>query len=150
MKRTNEKINKVVNFDGNEITVLQEVFSYEDGMKGACGIIFEPISRERYDDDTSFESIREFLKDASELPKEFEDGGYNEWTQAIIDNCEEGETIYDHSYSEIWDTIREELGLDEENAFVFNCIGGGRIFGENYQGNVNPELSSKIREYEKE
>lgn len=149
MERTKEKFNKVVNYDGNEITVLEEVFSYEDGMKGACGIIFEPISRERYDDDTSFESIRESLKDASELPKDFEDGGYNAWTQAIIDNCEEGEVMYDYSFSEIWDNIREELGLDDENAFVFNCIGCGRIFNENYQGNMNLELSAKIREYER-
>lgn len=149
MKAEKEIIRKVVNYDGNEIVVLDEVFTYDDGKKGATGYIFEPISRERYEEETSFENLRAYLKDASELPEEYEDGGYNAWTQAIIDNNEEG-CIYDLSFSNLWDEIRNELGLDEEDAYVFNCISCGRIFNENYQGNVNPELSAKIREHEKE
>jgi hypothetical protein len=142
-----EIFNKVVNFENGEITVLDKVFDY-DGMKGATGTIFEPVSREQYEIETSFENVKELLKDASELPKEYWDGGYNEWTQAIFDNNEEMNVVYDTSYEYLWDYLREELGLDEENAYIFDCRGGGRCFSKDYQGNVNPELSKVIREYE--
>lgn len=144
-----EYYKSVVNFENGEITVLDYVFDDGNGWKGATGTIFRPISREQYDEDTTFENIREQLKEMSDLPKEYWDGGYNEWTQAIIDNGETENVLYDTSYEELWDNLREELGLDEDSAYIFDCCGGGRCFSKDYQGNINPELSKVIREYEK-
>jgi hypothetical protein len=59
-----------------------------------------------------------------------------------------GELIFDYSYCHLWDYLRTELNLNENQAYIFDCIGGGRCFDENFQGNVNPELSEIIREYE--
>lgn len=143
-----EIFNKVVNFENGVITVLDYVFDYGGETKGATGTVFEPISREQYEIETSFENIKDCLKNSSELPEKYWDGGYNEWTQAILDNNEEMNVIYDTSYKNLWDYLREELGLDEENAYIFDCRGGGRCFSKDYQGNVNPELSKVIREYE--
>lgn len=54
----------------------------------------------------------------------------------------------DDSYSELWDYLREELDLNEDDAYMFNCTGGGRCFDSDFQGNVNVELSKLIREIE--
>jgi hypothetical protein len=43
---------------------------------------------------------------------------------------------------------REELNLSEDEAYIFNCSGGGRCFDKDFQGNVNVELSEIIREFE--
>jgi len=143
--------NKVVNFDrkNNEIMVLNDVFEYEDGMKGATGAVFVPISEEQYNEDTSFDNLKAYLKDCMDrVPKEYEDEGWNGFVQAIIDNGEEGDTVYDMSYSSLWDMLREECGLSESDAYVFNCVGGGRCFNSEFEGNIHPELSEIIREYE--
>jgi len=57
--------------------------------------------------------------------------------------------MFDTSYKELWDYMRQELNLNEEEAYIFNCTGGGRCFDKNFQGNINPELSKKIRNAEK-
>lgn len=144
--------NKVVNYDreNNEIKVLTDVFEYESGMKGATGMVFEAISKERYDEETSFENVKDMCKNSFELPEEYEDEGWNGFTQAIIDNGEEGDMIYDLSCYGLWDIMREECGLSENEAYVFTCIGGGRCFSKDFEGNVNPELSEVIRKYEGE
>lgn len=146
MKKTYYK--EVVNFEDGEITVLDYVYDYGDGTKGAVGIIFRPVSRVQYDEDTTFEHIKEVLKESSDLPKDYWDGGYNEWTQTIIDNDETENVLYDTSYESLWNDIREETGLSGNEAYIFDCQGGGRCFSSDYQGNINPELSKVIREYE--
>lgn len=143
--------NKVVNFDreSNEITVLNDVFEYEDGMRGATGTVFVPVSEAQYDEETSFDNLKEYIKDCMDrVPENYEDEGWNGFTQAIIDNGEAGDTVYDMSYSYLWDMLREECGLDESDAYVFNCVGGGRCFSSDFEGNMHPELSEIIREYE--
>ena len=44
--------------------------------------------------------------------------------------------------------MREELNLSKDEAYIFNCLGGGRYFDKDYQGNYNEELSQLIREIE--
>ena len=67
-----------------------------------------------------------------------------------IDSSEEAlkELFFDLSYSEMWDELREVLNLNENEAYIFNCVGGGRCFDKDFQGNISPELSKVIREYE--
>lgn len=145
--RNVQEINKVVNVDEDgEITVLQEIFNYDDGCKGATGSRFYPISEGEYEERTTREAIAEFLEGATELYPEYD--SYEDWADAIIANGEEGEVMFDNSYSNLWDMMREECGLSEEDAYVFDCVGGGRMFDANYQGNVNPELSELIRKAE--
>lgn len=147
--RTETKYNKIVNFDEEtkEITVLDGTFNYDDGFKGATGSKFEPISKEEFD-----ETIEPYLDDKHELLCYFADN-FGEVTSDMIRNVDASEDalkelFFDLSYIELWDYLREELNLNEDEAYIFNCVGGGRCFDANFQGNVNPELSAIIRESE--
>ncbi len=142
--------NKIVNIDEDgEITVLDYVFDDGDGFKGATGTRFQPVSRAEYEERTTLEAIIEYLMDATnELPEQYRRGGFEAWAQAIIDNGEEGNLAFDQSYSNLWDYLRKEAGLDEESAYIFTCTGGGRCFGAKFKGNKNKELSAIIRKYE--
>lgn len=138
---------KIVNFyeESKEITILDYVF--EDGYKGAVGSVFVPVSEDEIQD-----TISEYEDEPMELLKYMADNGF-EITSGLIDSLDtsrEGllNLFFDRSYSDKWDYLREELKLSEDEAVIFNCIGGGRCFNKDFEGNVNPELSPVIREYE--
>jgi len=142
--------NKVVNFDEDtkEITVLDYIFNNGD-FKGATGSKFEAISREQYEETTEEENVIDYLIDSGiELDDRFKRGGFQSMYNQMYENDELKDCMFDCSYSELWNYLREELGLSEDEAFIFNCIGGGRCFDSDFEGNVNPELSILIREVE--
>ena len=150
-KRQETKYNKIVNFDEDtkEITVLDGIFKYEDGFKGATGSKFEPVSRDEYEDRTDEDNFVEYLIDSGiDLPNNFKRSGFEGLAKAMIANDEVEGFVFDTSYDELWDYLREELNLSEDEAYIFNCIGGGRCFDKDFNGNINPELSILIREIE--
>ena len=150
-KRQETKYNKIVNFDEDtkEITVLGGIFKYEDGFKGATGSKFEPVSRDEYEDRTDEDNFVEYLIDSGiDLPDNFKRSGFEGLAKAMIANDEVESFVFDTSYNELWDYLREELNLSEDEAYIFNCIGGGRCFDKDFNGNINPELSILIREIE--
>lgn len=147
MKFRRQAFWKVVNYNpgSKELTVLEEVFRYEDGYKGACGAMFYAISREDYEERTSYESVLEYLEDCTSSPAF---GSFERWAEAIMQNGEAGDVMFDLSYRNHWDEFREQLGLSEDEAYIFDCVGGGRMFSADYQGNMNPKCCKIIREYE--
>ena len=150
-KRQETKYNKIVNFDEDtkEITVLDGIFKYKDGFKGATGSKFEPVSRDEYEDRTDEDNFVEYLIDSGiDLPDNFKRSGFEGFAKAMIVNDEVENFVFDTSYNELWDYLREELNLSEDEAYIFNCIGGGRCFDKDFNGNINPELSILIREIE--
>ena len=150
-KRQETKYNKIVNFDEDtkEITVLDGIFKYEDGFKGATGSKFEPVSRDEYEDRTDEDNFVEYLIDSGiDLPDNFKRSGFEGLAKAMIANDEVENFVFDTSHNELWDYLREELNLSEDEAYIFNCIGGGRCFDKDYQGNYNEKLSQLIREIE--
>ena len=150
-KRQETKYNKIVNFDEDtkEITVLDGIFKYEDGFKGATGSKFEPVSRDEYEDRTDEDNFVEYLIDSGiDLPDNFKRSGFEGLAKAMIANDEVEGFVFDTSHNELWDYLREELNLSEDEAYIFNCIGGGRCFDKDFNGNINPELSILIREIE--
>lgn len=146
--RTSTKYNKIVDIsEDGEITVLNDVFSYDNNHKGATGSKFYPITEEQIQD-----RISELEGDDMELLKYMADN-FGEVTRAMIDNIDSSrdaliEMFFDLSYSEQWDDLRKQANLTKEDAIIFDCVGGGRCFDKNFQGNVNIELSEIIREYE--
>lgn len=150
LKKEQINYNKVVNIaEDGEITVLDYVFDHKDGFKGATGSRFYPVSKEEYEEKTSEDSIIEYLIDSGmELPEQYKRGGFEQLADAIITNGEEAETMFDTSYSELWDYLREECELSKDEAFIFTCSGSGRCFDKDFKGNVNPQLSKIIRQYE--
>lgn len=158
MKAKREKINKVVKVNGNEITVLEDAFEYSDGFKGLTGTLFEPVSKAYYKEQTKLSAIEDYLRSAvseEDVPYEYLylDSGkesknpYKRWAKAIKEAGEE-EVMFDTSYSGLWDYLREELNLSEDEAYIFNCIGGGRCFSAGDKFTHNTELE-KYLIYEK-
>lgn len=147
--RTETKYNKIVNFDKetNEITMLNYTFKYNKNFKGATGTKFELISKSYFD-----ETIEPYLDNDKELLIYISEnfGELNRQMIENVDSTEEGlkNMFFDLSYIELWDYIREELGLSEDEAYIFNCTGGGRCFDKDFEGNVNVELSKVIRKFE--
>lgn len=145
------KINKVVNFDRqlNEVTMLDYTFIHSDNFKGAAGAKFDLVSKEKYKDRMRKENVIERLKDCFDidsLPNYFE--SYNGLYNAMKRNNEIESFVFNTSYSEFWDQIRNELKLSKKDAYIFNFSGGGRCFDKDFQGNVNIELSKIIRQFE--
>lgn len=140
-------INKIVKVEDNEITVLDYAFKYKDGMKGLTGTIFEIISKDCFD-----ETIEPYLNNDKEtliyLAENF--GDLNREMIEGVDSSEEclTELFFDTSHSGLWDYLREELGLNEDEAYIFNCIGGGRCFKPTDKFTHNIELE-KYLEWEK-
>ena len=147
MSKEETKYNKIVNFDKEtrEITVLDRVFKHSDDFKGATGSKFEPVTEEDIQD-----RIGNLEGNDTELLCYFADNFGDVTAEQIryVDSSRDAliELFFDLSHIENHDDIIEELGL--ENVEFLNCIGGGRCFDENFQGNINPELSKIIREYE--
>ncbi len=144
--------NKVVNIskDG-EITVLDYIF-YDDmhgkPFNGATGSKFYPVSKEEHDNAIEDENMVEYLIDSGiELSPDQKRNGFV-GVVAGMSEREKAELMFDHSYMELWDYLREVCELDMEGAYIFNCVGGGRCFDAKFQGNVNPELSELIRKAE--
>lgn len=149
--KTETKYNKIVNFDKetNEITMLDYIFKHEYGFKGATGTKFEPITKSEYKERMKKDNVIEYLVDSGiDLPENYKRSGFNGLYKALKQHNELESFIFDTSYSEMWDKIRTELKLSKNDAFIFNCIGGGRCFDKDFEGNVNPELSEVIRDYE--
>ena len=148
--RTQTEYNKIVNYneETKEVTVLDYIFK-DDSFKGATGTIFEIISKDYFN-----ETIEPYLNEPLELLKYYVEQGFDINTR-MIDNIEEAsgeeslkKLFFDLSYSELWDYMREELNLSEDEAYIFNYSGGGRCFDKDYQGNYNEYLSQLIREIE--
>lgn len=147
--------NKVVNVaDDGEITVLADTFEYSSEteniitMRGATGNKFYPITEEQIQ-----ERIGDLEGDDMEVLKYYADnfGGVTSQMIDKVDSSREAliNLFFDDSYRYMWDDLREQCGLTEEQAVIFDCVGGGRCFDEKYHGNINPELSEIIRQYEK-
>ena len=145
MARSKYMINEIVNVDSDgEITVLNYVFIYKNGLKDAVGTKFYPVSKSEYDERTEKENVINILKNSFDL-EYAECSSYNDMYNKMIVCNEIDRIVFDLSYSELWDYLRDELDLSEDDAYLFDC---SRCFNMNYQGNVNPELSKLIREYE--
>jgi len=147
--RQETKYNKVVNIaEDGEITVLDGVFNYKDGFKGATGSKFYPVSKDEYNDAIEDENVIDYLVDSGiELSVYQKRNGFAGCVEQMDEN-EKSSLMFDTSYSELWDYLREECNLSEDEAYIFNCVGGGRCFDAKFKGNVNTELSAIIRKYE--
>lgn len=158
--RQETKYNKVVNIsEDGEISVLDYTFDHGDGFKGATGSRFYPVSKTEYKRLTTLKAVAEKLEECvsiedisdefkfSETGREYKNP-YLIWAKVIKAAGEIEEFMFDTSYSNIWNYLREVTGLSEKEAYIFECVGGGRMFSADFQGNVNPELSEIIRQFE--
>lgn len=143
--KTQIDFNKIVDVaEDGEIKVLEYVFTYGDEMRGATGHSFYPVSKSYFKERTKKSEVISFLMDCGIETKTEANAIYSE--AKGNDNLDS--LVFDTSYSNLWDYLRTELNLSENDAFIFECVGGGRLFDANFDGNFNTELSEIIREYE--
>jgi hypothetical protein len=146
MSKQETKYNKVVHIEDGEIQVLDYTFIHSDSFKGATGSRFNAISKAEYKERTSRGYVVEHLlsagfdnvKNQAQAVRMYQD---------LKNSGELDEFMFDHSYYELWDYLRT-FGYPESEYPIFECAGGGRMFNKDFQGNVNPELSAIIREFE--
>ncbi len=141
------KYDKIVILKDNKFTVLNESFKHSDDFKGLMGSRFEIVSKQEFD-----ETIEPYLDDDKELLCYYADN-FGEVTADMIRNVDSSEDalkelFFDLSYSEKWDYFRKELNLDEEEAYIFNCVGGGRCFSKGMEFTHNKHLQHLINEFE--
>lgn len=157
--------NKIVNIaEDGEITILSEIFEYTETlefsngeketkvtMKGATGDKFYPITEADIQD-----RIGEYENNDLEFLKYWADNIGDLSSQVIddIDTSREAliDFFYDQSAPELWDYMRQELGKTDPEAedypVLFECVGGGRCFSKDFQGNRNVKLSKLIQKAE--
>jgi len=143
------KYNKIVNIEeDNEITILDYVFKYNDNLKGATGSKYYPITEEEIQ-----ERIGDFEGDDKELLIYMAEN-FGSLTREMIEGVDSSrealiELFFDnsiYSYPEHEEEIRKHFSIEDYP--IIDCVGGGRCFKKDFQGNINPELSKIIREYE--
>ena len=139
--------NKIVIVEDNIITVLNDSFIHSDDFKGLTGTQFEIVS-----EDSFYNTIEDYLGDDLEVLKYYANNLGNVTSEMIesVDSSEEAlkELFFDLSYEELWDYMREELNLSTDEAYIFNCVGGGRCFNKNDKFTHNKELEYLLEEFE--
>ena len=152
--------NKIVIVEDNIITVLNDSFIHNDDFKELTGTKFEIVSKKGYKNNTTLKRVEEYLFDCvleGDIPDEYKytpngtalrKKPYLAWAKDIKDLGEERNLIFDLSYEELWDYIREELNLSTDEAYIFNWVGGGRCFNKNDKFTHNKELEYLLEEFE--
>lgn len=136
MTRTATVYNEILGRDEHgSVVVLDEVFEYDNGFKGATGSQFEIVSREEVEEAIKTENFEEY---AREIWQEGVAGGFTElglgvWIKHYFGTEEEKiEYLYDNSYSHMHPAIREAFDVPEDA--VIHCTGGGRMFPDALEG----------------
>ena len=143
--------NKIVDIaEDNQITVLDYVFDHGDGFKGATGSNYYPVTENEIQD-----RISEYEDDDTELLCYYAEN-FGELTPEMIRNVDSSresliELFFDNSIDSNLEHEKEiRKYFPEEDFPIIECVGGGRCFDKDFQGNKNKELSKIIREYETE
>ena len=136
MTRTATTYNEILGRDEHDsVIVLDDVFEYDYGFKGATGTRFEIVSREEVEEAIETENFEDYARELwqMEVAEGITESGLEEWTENYFGTEEEKiEYLYDSSYSHMHPAIREAFNVPEDA--VINCIGGGRMFPAALEG----------------
>ena len=143
---------EIVGVIGDEIYMLD--YSFDDGQdfKGCTGTTFKLVSKEEYGERTDAENIAEEYRDVwvETVKSNRTDDSLIDWVKQCIE--EDENFVFDMSYAEYHDKIREVLGVTEEDYPMIECVGGGRCFSKNMKFDkvFNQKLVDVINEFEEE
>ena len=136
MTRTATTYNEILGRDEHgSVIVLDEVFEYDYGFRGATGSAFEIVSREEVEEAIETENFKGYAREIwqMEVAEGITESGLEEWTENYFGTEEEKiESRYDRSYSHMHPAIREAFNVPEDA--VINCTGGGRMFPDALEG----------------
>ena len=133
MTREETKINQIVGIKGGELYVLEDVFKYSDGFKGATGYSMNTISQSYIDEGNEVDFLCE---EYDYLWREAVQAGsttdsLQEFMQNWVDECSLYDQLYpfdDNSYR--YDTEKLVKALPEEQKAELEKVFG--VMGEDY------------------
>lgn len=130
MTRTATNYNEILGRDKyGSVIVLDEVFDYGDGFKGATGSVFEIVSREEVNEVIGAEHFKEYSREIWQADVEAgaTELGLEEWISHYFGREDHRiDYMYDNSYSHLHPAIREAFNIPEDA--VITSTGGGRMF----------------------
>lgn len=152
--REQTSYNKLVGKIDNQYYFLDYTFKHSDDFRGATATVIEPVTKDDYEERTSTDNIREYLREIWQM--QVADGSTEEslddFTETAI-NIDGAEGI---AFSDIVDDsrtelLREQFHLSTEDYPVFEVTGGGRSFSVDmvFDEVYDAELIKVIDEFEK-
>lgn len=167
MTREETKINQIVGVKDGELYILEDVFKYSDGFKGATGYHMGVISQSYIDE---MNDINFLCEEYDYLWREAVQGGHTtdslqEYMQSWIDETYYSDQLYpsdDNSFRYQTEKLVEELPADQkqelekvfgvmgEDFAAWSVSGCGRCFNPNDEWDVvfRPDLLELIKQYE--
>lgn len=149
--RTNYYI--CVGIKDGELYMLDSIFEYPDGFKGATGTRFTPVTQEEIDQYNNPDHLRDneydyFWKESVQAGKT--KLGLDEWLQLVIDEAQDYGLAYPGHDNSYVDKLTPDDYKHFPNAVTFNCIGGGRCFDKNMEFDIvlRPDLIKLINKAE--
>lgn len=131
MARKQKKIQKLVGRIGDEYYFVDYFFDdtlHGDPFMGATASILRPVTADEYEYRTEGDGLYEYLEEIWRM--QVSEGnvteGLEEWADMVY-RIDGDDALFDLSYSEYWEDLRE-LGFDEDEYPIFEASGGGRSF----------------------
>lgn len=137
------------------IWMLDYTFIHDNDFKGATGTNWYPVTKEEYEERLDVDYLmyeykwlwQQIVKDGKT------EDSLEQWAEQLLNSGEAEEFLWDTSYRNKWDDIRELFPeLNEEDYPVFRCTGGGRCFHNpidiDWDVLLKPELVKVIEKYE--
>lgn len=130
--KVNIPIKKLVGKKDGDYCVCDYVFKNSKDFQGAVGSHFRPVGKDEYETmhDAESEEVKDRFRDI--WAEAVKDGRTEESLVEFCDTilqCDGDDALWDLSYSDCWDLIRERVPeLTEEEYPIFECVGGGRCF----------------------
>lgn len=167
MTREETKINQIVGIKNGELYVLEDVFKYSDGFKGATGYSMNVITQEYIDDMNDIDYLEtelDYLWREAVQAGETTDN-LREYIESLVDKCQSHGQLYpsdDNSFRYDTEKLVEELPAEQkaelEKVFgvmgkdyaTWSVSGCGRCFNANDEWDVifRPDLLELIKQYE--
>ena len=167
MTREKIKINQIVGIKDGELYVLEDVFKYSDGFKGATGYSMNVITQEYIDNMNDIDYLENELdylwREAVQAGKTTD--SLSDYMQSLVDECQFYGQLFpldDNSFRYETEKLVEELpaeqkaelekvfGVMGEDYTTWSVSGCGRCFNANDKWDVvfRPDLLELIKQYE--
>ena len=167
MTRQETKINQIVGIKDGELYILENVFKYSDGFKGATGYHMNVITQDYIDEMNDIDFLCEendyLWREAVQAERTTD--SLQEYMQNLVDECSYYNQLFpfdDNSFRYQTEKLVEELPTDQkqelekvfgvmgEDYATWSVSGCGRCFNTNDKWDVvfRPDLLELIKEYE--
>lgn len=161
MNRKFKVFNKIVGIKDEAVYVLEEVFQYKDGLKGATGYSMRPLTQDEIDTGNDTENLRDLWKDA--VAYDQTEQGLEDYANDLRNWCDgyfpSDDPSFRHGFHKILKELPEKHRLKIEQTFGilgkdyvdWTCDRCGRCFDadDKWDYVVDKRLVNTIIKFEK-